>query len=349
MKVLTNGSGVLANNTSVVFIPTRYDSALFIDSDNDTVTIPDSTANRFAVSNNFCISAFINPVEVGSTVSRFVILSKRNLGASNAGYELFIFKTTDVSYTVSFIVWDTAGRINQISYILPYDIRNKWLHIVINKFNASPASSVSASEWEMFINAVQVTTTVVNNALLTSSITRTTQIITISNISSNSVYSKQYIARLLFFARKLTQSEIILLYNSDGKQKPLDGIVTSKTGTITTPNVGFFTLSGSGTSFLSELSVGMCIFSSTNIPLGFIGSITNNTTAIMAAGSESAYLGTYKAGYLIGEYDFLVHSGTSLADTSIVANNGTLNNFANTSLGVSNQWKNGNTLTPWLV
>lgn len=349
IKVLGNNSSILNNTASILNIPSLYDSALFFDSDNDIVTINDSLVNRFSIANNFCISAIFNPEEIGASGTRFIILSKRNATSGNAGYELYLFKTSNTSYSLSFIVFDTGGRANLIAYPLSYDCRNRWLHCVINKYNNNPASSVSASEWEMFIDGKQVTPTVSSNTLITSSNIATSRIITINNIDGSSFYSKLNVSRLMIFGRKLSASEVTLLYNSEGKQKPLDGIVKSKTGTVTTPNVGFFTLSGSGTSFLSELSVGMCIFSSANVPLGFISSITNNTTAIYVNSSTVSYSGTYKAGYLLAEYDFIAHSGTSLSDTSIVANNGSLTGFANTSLGASNQWKNGNTLTSWTV
>lgn len=348
INLLGGNSSILGNASSVLMF-TRYDNTLFFNSDNDVVTIPSVVTNMLDVKNNFSISALINAEEIGSSGNRFVILSKRESGSGNIyGYELFILKNSNTSYSVIFLFFGEIN-INSISYTVLSDIRNKWIHVTVNKYNSAPFTSVSATEWEMFVNGASVTPTVTNNSLTTSTVTTSAQVITMNNIAGNSFYSKMNLARVLIYGKRLSLAEANLLYESKGEQKP-DVTFNIKTGTITTPNVGSLTLTGTGTLFLTELQAGMILYSTANVPLGYIRSITNNTTAIyVQASTIASYTGTYKAGFLIASYDFNEHSGTILADATPAAANGTLANFANTSLGSVNQWREANNLNPWTV
>jgi len=125
-----------------------------------------------------------------------------------------------------------------------------------------------------------------------------------------------------------------LYINNEGEYEEVV-IISLKTGTIVATEDST-AVTGTTTAFLTELTVGSKLYSSTNVYLGTVASITNNTNLVLVAGAIDSYSGTFKS-----QSNYFINPTTSSVFTYTDIIKGTyklIATYNNACTSVSKEW-----------
>jgi hypothetical protein len=335
------GAPLLYNNQPI--ISNKFDKVLAINNDNDYISIPHHANLDMHVREPREFSFWISPNTPSSVSARYNVFSKRGAfsGVTFCGYEVTLVEIGG-NYAINLVIWQSNTVLSAIQYQFPKN-QGAWNHIHIKKWNSAPSTSVAPSAWRMWHQGIEVTPTVTASSLTTSSNIRNTDNLYINNTTtlsglSTTSYANMHLGPLSVYT-SLTDAERSNLFKYDGII-PV-GAPVAKTGTVSV-SAGGSALTGVGTAFLTDLAVDVAVFDSTNLYLGTIESITNDTAATLRGAAPSAASGVnYKVGRLLYGCPMNEKSGTTL-NNALGINNGSLINFANTTSGnVNNAWRKG--------
>jgi hypothetical protein len=230
--ILSDNSGnpVVDENNNPVYI-NQFDKVIYMDkaATADKITVPHSSAIDFGIQDNWAISTWVALVVPSTSSPRWELFTKRLNPSGNTitGYELIVIQITTTQYRIVFSCWAAGvNTVNDIYYDINEDIRGKWLHILVEKYNSTPASSVSIAEWKLMVNGKAVTPLLDLNALTPSSNIKNTIPALINAFdrtqpapSSPDLPATMYQGPLSVFktnTRQLTTDEKNFLFQNDG-------------------------------------------------------------------------------------------------------------------------------------
>jgi hypothetical protein len=281
------------------------------------------------------------PAAITST-KEILSIVRTAVGAGQSGGFRLIFSASNNSITIRHGQDNVSNQIVK-TFINAYNIG--WNYIWVEKAQLNTIAS-----YKLYLNNNEIT-----NATDDAGTTISTAIdfTTIPNfiIGANPLAAGRtpnfFLKDFKFIRRSLNSIERAKYFYSDGHYIHDTAKIIAKTGTITATN-GNTAVTGSGTSFTTECTVGEGIYSNTGTFIGNIATINSNTSITLEVSAAASHSGAYLHGSLVLDLRLNEKGGTSVADSSGLANTFTKSGSSNTTQGnAGNAWRNSITLAPW--
>jgi hypothetical protein len=141
-----------------------------------------------------------------------------------------------------------------------------------------------------------------------------------------------------WYRKLLSPTERLNNFITDSLWVPDTSIIKTKTGTITA-TAGSITVTGSGTLFTDECTVGEALFTDGLVFIGNITSINSNTSITLNSGALNSHSGAFKHGSLVSDLRQNQHSGPTVIDSSGLGLDWTKTGSGSTVAGSGNNWK----------